>query len=79
MASNLFFSKNARREIPPKRFSNLPLVFYREALTQRRDIYLGQGSQTQFTRGTLEAVFGCGRAAIGIPQKSSESILKCPY
>ena len=31
-----------------------------------------QVSQTQCTRGPLEAVFGCGRAAIGIPQKSSE-------
>ena len=42
-------------------------------------IVIQQGSQTQFTRVPLEAVFGCGRAAIGIPQKSSESILKYPY
>ena len=40
---------------------------------------LNQGSQTQFPRELLEAVFGCGRAAIGIPRKLSESILKCPY
>ena len=32
---------------------------------------LDQGSQTQFTKGPLEAVFGCSRAAIGIPRKSS--------
>ena len=45
----------------------------------RKQHYLEQGSQTQFTSGPLEAVFECGRAAIGTPKKSSESILKCPY
>ena len=33
---------------------------------------LEQGSQAQFTRVPLEAVCGCGWAAIGIPQKSSK-------
>ena len=41
-------------------FSYIP-----EALATQ--VIVEQGSQTQFPCGPLEAVFGCGRAAIGIP------------
>ena len=62
---------SAFSEMKTRQFSSINSLFIsilHEINHWLRTMSLNQGSQTQFTSGALEIVFGCGRAATGIPK-----------